>query len=388
METAIRKHRVAVVGLGFIGPVHIENLRRLPNVEVTGVLHSSPEASEAKAKLLGVPKFYRSYDELVKDPEIDCIHICTPNHLHYEMVKKGLEADKHIICDKPLAVTAKEGAELVELGKTKSKLVKAITFNQRYYPVLRHLKVMREKGELGEIYSIIGSYIQDWLFLNTDYNWRLETEKSGDTKAVADIGSHLLDLLEYISGLRIVEVLADFHTVHKTRRKPKGPITTFSTKEQSGPVEYEEVEIKTEDFATILLRFDNGAKGSATLSQIGAGTRNRLSFEISGSNGTISWSNENSDQFMIGKRGEWNKVGYRDPALVYPEARSLMSYPGGHNEGYGDTFKAIFTEIYKSIGTEIQPDEVPYPTFEDGLRQLILCEKIAESNSKQCWVKV
>lgn len=208
------KTQVAVVGLGFIGPAHIEALRRLPDVEVVGIADFSAEIAQARAKSLGIPKAYDSFDDLLKDDSIECVHICTPNFLHYEQSKKALLAGKNVVCEKPLATNTEEAEELVELAD-KLGLVNAVHFNLRYYPLIRQMKTMREKGELGEVYSVQGSYLQDWLFLPTDYNWRLEPSQSGDSRAVADIGSHLFDLIEYITGLHITEVMADFNTVHK-----------------------------------------------------------------------------------------------------------------------------------------------------------------------------
>ena len=208
----MNKIKVGVVGTGFIGPAHIEALRRLPNVEVAALCEVTAELAKEKADALGIPRSY-TFDELLKQEDIQAIHICTPNFLHYNQSKAALLAGKHVICEKPLAKDLAEAEELVELA-AKSGLVNAVHFNLRYYPLARQMKSMREKGELGEIYSFIGSYLQDWLFYETDYNWRLEPDKSGDSRAIADIGSHLMDILEYITGLKTVSVMADFNTIH------------------------------------------------------------------------------------------------------------------------------------------------------------------------------
>ena len=249
------------------------------------------------------------------------------------------------------------------------------------------MKALREKGELGKIHSIMGSYLQDWLFLNTDYNWRLEPDKSGESKAVADIGSHLIDLIEYISGLSIVEVMADFSTIHSTRKKPLKPVETYSGKLLT-PEDYQNVSIATEDYASVLLRFNDGSKGVVTVSQVAAGRKNRISLEISGSKQTTAWCSENPNDLWIGKRNEANAVLMRDPSLVDKDVRSIISYPGGHNEGFGDTTKQLFKEIYAAVAAGKQPEYPTYPTFADGLRELKLCDKIIESHRKQAWVKV
>jgi predicted dehydrogenase len=380
------KLKTAISGAGFIGPAHIEALRRLPDVEVVGLLHFDKPSSEEKAAQLGLAKGYGSFDELLADPEVDCVHICTPNNMHFDQAKKALLAGKHVVCEKPLAVSIPQAEELVALAKQTGK-VNAVHFNLRYYPLVRQMKAMRERGELGEVYSILGSYLQDWLFYNTDYNWRLEPELSGDSRAIADIGSHLMDVLEYITGLRITAVLADFNTVHKTRKKPLKPVETYAGK-LLAPEDYADVPINTEDHATVLLRFDNGNKGSVTVSQVSAGRKNRLSLEIAGAKQTLSWCSETPNELWIGKRDAANQVLLRDPSLMHPEARAIASFPGGHNEGFPDTSKQMFREVYAAVRAGGQPATPSYPTFADGLRELLICERVLESNRKQAWVTV
>jgi predicted dehydrogenase len=380
----MRTIKVGVSGLGFIGPAHIEALRRLPGIEVVAISETSEELAKSKAEQLGIPKYFGNFDDLLKE-NIDCVHICTPNFLHFEMAKAALLAGKHVVCEKPLATTIAEGEELLKLAK-ESGLIHAVHFNIRYYPLVRQMKVMREKGELGEIYSIIGSYLQDWLFYATDYNWRLEPELSGKSKAIADIGSHLMDLLEYISGLKIVEVMADFKTIHSTRKKPLKPVETYTGKLLQ-PEDYAEVPINTEDYANVMLRFDNGNKGVITVSQVAAGRKNRLSLEIAGSKQTFVWNSEAPNELWIGRRDAANQVLMRDPSLFDKESAALISFPGGHNEGFPDTSKQMFKEVYENIRKGTM-EGAKFPTFADGLRELILCDNILESNEKQGWVKV
>lgn len=377
--------KAAIVGTGFIGPAHLEALRRIPNVMVTGLVEVNQELAEEKARLLGIPNAY-TFEDMLKVSEIDVVHICTPNFLHYAQAKAVLEAGKHVICEKPLAVKIDEAEELVSLAKSKG-LVNAVHFNLRYYPVVRQMKTMRESGELGEVYAVMGSYLQDWLFLQTDYNWRLEPDKSGDSRAIADIGSHLLDITEYVTGLKITEVMADFSTVHKTRLKPLKAIETYSGKMLSMD-DYEEVPINTEDHATVMLRFDNGSKGSITVSQVNAGRKNRLNIEIAGSKSNFEFNSERPNELWIGKRESANQHLMKDPALFTPEAAGLISFPGGHNEGFPDTSKQMFKEVYAAVRTGKQPDSPSFPTFADGLRELIIGERIIESNKKQAWIKI
>jgi len=381
----MKKINVAVVGTGFIGPAHIEALRRLPNIEVVGLCEANLELAQEKAQLLGIEKAY-IFEDMLQDATIEAVHICTPNFLHYPQAKAALLAGKHVICEKPLATKIEEAEELVSLAKEKG-LVNAIHFNLRYYPMVRQMKTMRENGELGQIYSIMGSYLQDWLSLQTDYNWRLEPDKSGDSRAIADIGSHLLDVTEYVTGLKITEVMADFSTVHKTRLKPLKPIETYS----GGLLEasdYQEVEINTEDHASVLLRFDNGNKGSVTVSQVAAGRKNRLNIEITGSKSNFEWCSEKPNEMWIGKRESANQQLIKDPGLFSKEAAGLISFPGGHNEGFPDTSKQMFKEVYAAIREGKQPENPTFPTFADGLRELVICERIIESHRKQAWVQI
>ena len=385
LSHSMKKIKVAVAGLGFIGPAHIEALRRLPNIEVVALGDINLDLAKEKADMLGIETAYGSFDELLKHEGVECVHICTPNFLHFEMAKAALEAGKHVVCEKPLAITIAEAEELVALAK-KTGLVNVVHFNIRYYPLVRQMKLMREKGELGEIYSIIGTYLQDWLFHNTDYNWRLEPDQSGESRAIADIGSHLMDLLEYITGLQVTEVMAEFATIHKTRKKPLKPVETYSGK-MLKPEDYQDVPINTEDYATVMLRLSNGNKGVVTVSQVSAGRKNRINLEIAGSNETLAWCSESPNELWIGKRDGRNESLIRDPSLVYPEGRSVISFPGGHNEGFPDTSKQMFKEVYAAISAGKHQTNV-YPTFADGLRELVLCERIIESNKKQAWVKV
>jgi len=376
---------VGVIGTGFIGPAHIEALRRLPNVEVTALADVDEATAKAKAESLGVEHAYGDYRKLLAREDVQAVHICTPNYLHFQMSRDALNAGKHVVCEKPLAVDEKEAAELVELAAQK-KLVNAVHFNIRYYPLMRQVKLMVEKGEIGRIFSVHGSYLQDWLFYATDYNWRLEKKLSGRSRAVADIGSHWMDLIEHISGLRITEVFADFATFHKTRRKPLVPVETYAGKILS-PEDYQDIPIDTEDYATMVFHFENGAHGALTVSQVSAGRKNRISFELDGSKEAVAWESENPNSIWIGKRDGNNQVMMKDPSLVYPEVRKLISFPGGHNEAFPDTSKQMFRELYDYIaaGGKGRP---PFPTFEDGLRELTLCERILTSKDKGAWVRV
>jgi predicted dehydrogenase len=382
----LEKIKVGIIGTGFIGPAHIEALKRLPYIEISALAESSTGLAKEKAALLGIEKYYGNYQELIQNKEIRSVHVCSPNYLHYEMSKAALLAGKHVICEKPLAIKVKEAEELVKLAEEK-KLVNVVNFNIRYYPLMRQLKLMIQKGELGEVLAIHGSYLQDWLFYETDYNWRLEPEFSGESRAIADIGSHWMDLIEYVTGLQIVEVFADFATFYKSRKKPLKPLETYSGKVLQAQ-DYQDIPIGTEDYATVLFRFNNGGRGVMTVNQVAAGRKNRLYFELDGSKKAIAWESEIPNQMWIGSRDTNNEIMMRDPALVHPECRTLIDYPGGHNEGFPDTFKQLYKEVYRQILTGDEVASPSFPTFRDGLRELILCEKIIESNKKRKWIDI
>jgi len=380
----MKRIKVGVVGTGFIGPAHIEALRRLGNTEVVALAECSQEIARSKAQTLGVEKYYGDYKQLLQNQEIQSVHICSPNYLHFQMAKEALAAGKHVICEKPLAISRAEARELVELAQ-KTGLVNAVNFNIRYYPLMRQVKAMVEKGDVGDILVVQGSYLQDWLFYQTDYNWRLEPEQSGQSRAIADIGSHWMDLIEHITGLKIQEVCADFATFHKIRKKPLKPVETYAGKVLK-PEDYEDVPIYTEDYATVLFRFENGARGVMTVNQVAAGRKNRLYFELDGSKESICWESESPNQIWIGKRDGNNQIMMRDPSLVYPECQGLIDYPGGHNEGFPDTFKQLFKEVYAYLSGD-RSGPPPFPTFKDGLREIVLCETIMASNKNRTWVK-
>jgi predicted dehydrogenase len=384
---AMRKIKVGVIGTGFIGPAHIEALRRLGFVEVAALSENNVETAQLKAKELSIDKVYLDYKDLLRDPEIDVIHVCTPNYLHFQMSKDALIAGKHVLCEKPLAMNSKEAEELIRIAKERN-LVNAVHFNIRFYPLVHQAKMMVEKGELGKILAVNGSYQQDWLLYETDYNWRLQPEFCGESRAVADIGSHWLDLIEFITKIKVSEVCADFATFYPVRKMPLKPVETYAGKILSTE-DYADLEIKTEDYANVLLRFENGAHGSMIANQVAAGRKNRIYFEIYGSKKAISWDSERPNELWIGRRDGNNEILMKDPSLVYSYARDIISYPGGHAEGFPDTTKQMFGKFYKYIINQdsLRGEELEFPTFESGFRELILCENILKSTKQESWVK-
>ncbi|RPI90339.1 MAG: gfo/Idh/MocA family oxidoreductase [Chloroflexi bacterium] len=376
---------VGVAGTGFIGPAHVEGLRR-NGINVLGLVERTKEKAERRTAELGIPRLYGSLDEMLVDTDIHVVHLATPNYLHYPQAKAALLAGKHVICEKPLAISSQESGELVQLAAEK-KLVNAVNFNIRMYPLAQQARSMVQSGELGDLFILQGSYLQDWLLLPTDWNWRLETNLGGTLRAVGDIGSHWLDLLTFITGLQIEEVYADFKTFHPIRKKPARPLETFTGKVLM-PEDYLDQPISTEDCATILLHYQNGVHGVVTVSQVSSGRKNRLFYEINGSKSSLAWDSEKPNELWIGHRAGPNQTLMKDPSLLSPEARAVTSYPGGHNEGFPDTFKQLYAKVYDYILAGDFTKTPDFPTFADGHYEMQLSEAIERSAREKAWIKV
>ena len=367
-----------------MGRVHTEGIRRLGNVEVAGVAAHSQASADRFGQEMGVERVTDDYHTLLQDPEIDAIHICTPNAVHFPMAKDALEAGKHVVCEKPLATSVAEAQELVDLAKRKN-LANCTHHNLRYYPMVQQVRRMREAGELGDIYAVQGTYSQDWLMYDTDWNWRIETKENGRSRAFADIGTHWCDMVEHLTGLRITSLCADLQTFHKTRKKPKVAVETFAGKTLR-PEDYDEVPIDTEDFAAVLLRLGDRTRGAFTVSQVSAGRKNRLLIEIYGTKGSAAWDQEKPDELWLGQRNSPNQTVLKDPSLLRDQAKSYADLPGGHSEGYDDTFKQTFRRFYRTVAD--RSATVEYPQFSDGLRQLQILDKVLESSGRHAWVDV
>ena len=335
--------KAAIVGGGFMGRVHAEAVRRLGTVEPISVGGRDEAAFRAA----------------LANPGIKAIHICTPNAAHFAMAKAALEAGKHVLCEKPLTMSSADARTLVDLARAKS-LRNCTCHNLRYYPMVQHMRRMREDGDLGEILIVQGTYSQDWLLYDTDWNWRIDSKQSGLSRALADIGSHWCDMAEHVTGQRITEVCADLQTFHEKR--------------------------DTEDFGAVIFRMGDRARGTFTASQVSAGRKNRLSIEIYGTKSGVAWDQERPDELWIGNRNANNQIIIKDPALLKEGARSYADLPGGHSEGYDDTFKQVFRRFYASID---DPNAEPeYPEFADGLRQLVILEAELESHRRHAWAHV
>jgi predicted dehydrogenase len=377
----LKKIKVAIFGTGFMGRVHTESLRRLGNVEVVGVAGSTAERARKFAEEVGIERSAGDYRELLEDDEISAVHICSPNALHYEMTIRSLERGKHVMCEKPLASTVHEAHEMIALAKSKN-LANCTLYNIRSYPQLQNLRRMRENGMLGDIRIVQGTYSQDWLFYDTDWNWRVD---SGSSRTFADIGTHWCDLAEHVTGLKITSLCADLQTFMKTRKRPKGSVETFKGKNLV-PTDFDEVKIDTEDFGSMIFKMGDVTRGSMTTSQVSVGRKNRLFLEVYGTKASAVWDGERPEELWIGHRNEASELLIKDLTIFPLAAQSYSDLPGGHSEGYDATFKQTFRRFYRTVEDRSAP--VEYPTFDDGLRQSMLVDAVLRSSKQQAWTAV
>ena len=375
--------RTAIVGTGFMGRVHLEAVRRTEGVEVAAIVGRTEDAAQRLGAGFGVPLMKADYREVLRDPTIDAVHVCTPNAQHYSMTKDALETGKHVLCEKPITTAVREAEELVSLA-AKQGLRNCVCHNLRYYPMVQQMRQLREAGELGEILVVQGTYSQDWLLYDTDWNWRADSKVSGPSRCMADIGSHWFDLAEHLTGLRVTSLCADLQTFHRTRKRPKHSVETFANK-LMGPEDYIETPVDTEDFGAVIFRMGTRTRGCMSASQVSAGRKNGFRMEIYGSRSSVAWNQERPDELWVGHRDSGNALFVKDPSLLLPGARGFADLPGGHSEGYDDTFKQVFRRFYASIGSS---GTAEYPQFVDGLRQLKILDAVLESQRARKWVDV
>ena len=385
----VKRIGMGIVGAGFVGPHHVDAVRRLGFVDVVAVAGSSQASADKKAEALGARKAYGSYEALLNDPDIQVVHNATPNYLHYPVNAAAIAKGKHVVSDKPLAMTAAEAKKLLDQA-TKAGIVHAVTFNYRGNPLVQQARHAIARGDIGKPHFLVGQYLQDWLLKDTDYSWRLEPDKGGASSALGDIGSHWCDLAQHLSGLRITQVLGDITTVVPKRKKPIGSREAFAAADANQKVE--DVDIKVEDLASVLLRFDNGAKGAFSVGQVCAGHKNDLEIEVCGAKASLKWRQEHQNELLIGHRDRPNEILQKDPSLLYPEAGKYAHLPGGHQESWADAFANLMRDIYEFIAEGRKPTD-PHPpafaTFEDGYRANCIVEAILQSASKgSAWTKV
>jgi predicted dehydrogenase len=384
----VNKARVGVIGAGFIGHVHVEALRRLGYVEVVAVSEKDQATADAAAAELHIPKAYGNAEDMLKDREIDAIHVATLNHLHYPLAKKAMEHGKHVLCEKPLAMESAQAQDLLETAR-RTKVIHCICHNMRYYPLAKQARSMVQAGEVGNVRLIHGHYLQDWLFLETDYNWRLIASVGGASRAVADIGTHWMDMVQHITGQKVTSVYADLTTFIPVRKKPKAEAATFVVQNLK-PQDYEDVNIDTEDHGTLMLRFSGGAKGVLIACQVCAGRKNYIHFEINGTRKSLEWNGEDPNTMWVGQRGTLNGQFMKDPNLFAADSAKYGYVAAGLGEGYLDTFKSVFADFHSWIlsGKPMDVQKADFPTFLTGLNELKIVDAVLQSARSNSWVDV
>lgn len=378
----MRRLKTAVIGTGFMGRVHLEALRRVEHVDIIAVVGRRMESAKKLAELYDVPTALDDYGELLKNTDLDAVHICTPNASHYPMTKAAILAGKHVLCEKPVAISTQEAEELAALAAS-AGVRNCVCHNLRYYPMVQQMRRMREDGDLGQILVAQGSYSQDWMLYDTDWNWRVDETASGPSRVMADIGSHWFDMVEHITGLQVTSLCADLQIFHSTRKRPKRSVESFTGKLPSAE-DVDEVSVATEDFGAVIFRLGKSARGAMTASQVSAGRKNGLSVEIYGTKASVSWNQERPDELWIGNRNMPNQIIVKDPSLLLPAAGGYADLPGGHSEGYDDTFKQVFRRFYASIADT--SSTVEYPQLTDGLRQMQILDAELRSAQNRTWV--
>lgn len=383
----MKKIKVGVIGTGFMGSTHIETIKRIGGADIVGIASEDQESMKDLVERYDIEVVYDDWRELVSNPDIDIIHNCTPNHLHFEINKETIKASKHIISEKPLTVSSDESKELLDL-LTKYKVVNVVNFNYRFYPLIQHVKAEISSNDFGDIFYVHGHYLQDWLFHKNDYNWRLESKLSGSSRAVADIGSHWCDMVQFLTGQKIIEVFANLITIHNTRIKPTVSTQTFA--QDSPNHKGNTINIDTEDTGTVMIKFENGSQGVFTVSQVSAGRKNNFLVIIDGSKKSFEWNQENPNEIWIGHRDKANEKLIKDPSLLNSAAKGYAHYPGGHPEGYPDGTKNLFMRVYDFIrsGKKIGIDSCDFPTFLDGYTENKIVDAIIKSNKEKQWIKV
>jgi len=383
----MKKIGMGLIGPGFVGAHHIDAVRRLGDVDVIGIAGSTQQSAEKKAKEYKVDRAYADYQALIADPDIQVIHNTTPNYLHLPVTLAALAAGKHVISDKPLALNPVEGRTLRDAA-IKAKVAHVVTFNYRGNPLVQQARGMVAKGECGDVSFVHGHYLQDWMTDPNVYSWRSDPAKGGSSSALGDIGSHWCDLAEHVSGLKIDSVLADLTTVVPVRYSAGGSAEAFSTKVGG---ERTAVTVQSEDLASVLLRFDNGTKGSFSVGQILPGHKNDVVIEVNGRTSSLKWKQEQQNELWIGHHNKPNELMAKDPSLVSPEARRYVHLPGGHQESWADAFCNLMRDAYQWVRDGAAPEAKPtmLPTFNDGYRSTCLVEAMLRSHAGgNVWQKV
>ncbi len=382
----MKKFKVGVIGTGYIGMVHLEILRRIVEADVVAVADPNAALARAAAEKLEIPGIYVSADELLADPAIEVVHNCAPNNVHFDINKKAMAAGKQVLSEKPLSLDSRESAELVRLAE-RHKTLTAIDFCYRYYPVVQEAAARVRRGDLGDVRAVVGHFLQDWLFYDTDYSWRLDPAAAGRANVIADLGSHWCDLVQFITGQKIVEVMGDLHTCIPRRKKPKAGPLSFSNRRD---FEYDEVDIELDDYAALFLKLENGAHGNFTTCQVCAGRKVDLELQIFGSKESYAWSHVHPNALWVGHRERGNETFYESSQLQAAETRKYAALPTGHPMGYHDAVYNLFRDYYAALAArrDGRRYDVAFPDFHTGHEEMCVIDAAVESAKAGQWVKV
>lgn len=379
--------QVGIIGTGFIGPAHIEALRRVGDIEVVALCDSDLAQAQRKAQQLNVAHAYGQVEALLAHPGLQVVHNCTPNHLHAEINRQVLRAGLHLFSEKPLCMLPDEARELVSLAEN-AGVVHGVSFVYRQFAMVQQAASMVREGQVGRLFSAHGSYLQDWMLWQTDYNWRVESALGGASRAVADIGSHWCDTVQFMTGKRITEVMADLSIVWPTRQAAVAGEATFSQTEKDR--QYEARQVDTEDMGSVLFRFEDGSKGCFTVSQVSAGRKNRLAVELNGSQCSLAWDQEVPQRLWIGQRAQPNQLLSDDPGLMQHDVATSAHFPGGHIEGWPDAFKNMMLSFYQAVraGRMPEAEHRRFASFYEGADVMYIIDAILQSHQQQRWVRV
>jgi predicted dehydrogenase len=376
----------AVIGTGYIGPIHIEALRRLGGVHVKGVCDANPELASSIAAKYNIEKIYKDWLDVINDPSVDAVHICSPNSMHFEMSSAAIEAGKHVMSEKPLAMTLAEAEELVKMADKKGAIT-GVHFCYRYYPSVLEMAVRLRSGDAGSVRMVTGTWFQDWLSKPEDWTWRLEKSQSGESNIAGDLGSHWFDLIQFATGLKVTEVIADFSTIIPVRRKPKKQVIAF---EKASAGDFEDVKVELEEYAAVMFRLDNGAPGTFTTCQAVHGRKSEPEFQVYASGYSLAWNHAEPNKLWLGHRDKPNEILIENPALQNPAAAAYATLPAGHPLGYNDAVLNLFKDFYEDVrlGKTDSDRPFPRPTFVTGMNEMRILKAIVESVKKRTWVKV
>lgn len=378
--------KIGLVGTGYIGMVHLEMLRRLGDVEVVAVADVNAGLARQAAAKFGIPRVHPDADALIADPEVEVVHDCAPNNVHFDINAKAIRAGKEVLSEKPLALDSRESGELLTLAEKHGTLT-AIDFCYRYYPVVQEAAARARRGDLGSVRAFVGHFLQDWLFFETDYTWRLDPKVAGKANVVADLGSHWCDLVQFVTGEKIVEVMAELHTCLPKRLKPKGGALSFGAGKAG---ETESVAVALDDYAALFLKLGNGARGNFTTCQAAAGRKVDIELQIFGSRESYAWSHVHPNALWIGHREKANEVFYESSQLQAEGTREYALLPTGHPIGYHDAVFNLFRDYYGALAAkrEGRPYRATFPDFRTGHEMMCVIDAAVESDRTGRWVKV